>query len=114
MKQFEIWTARLPRIQGSHIQGGNRPVVVVSNDMANTHSPIITIVPLTSNLHKNPLPTHVALSADGLPMTSVALCEQVTAIDKPLLSHRIGTIDKESTRTALNRALAVQLGMMKA
>ena len=111
MKQFEIWAACLPRIEGSHIQGGNRPVVVVSNDMANTHSPVITIVPLTSNRYKNPLPTHVTLSADGLPLTSVALCEQVTAVDKPLLSRRIGSIDEASTRSALNRALAAQFGM---
>lgn len=111
MKQYEIWVAYLPTIHGSHVQGGCRPVIVVSNDMANTHSPVITIVPLTSNLHKNPLPTHVALSVDGLPVTSIALCEQVTAVDKPLLSRRIGSVDKESTRDALNRALAVQFGM---
>ena len=114
MKQYEVWVAYLPTVKGSHVQGGCRPVVVVSNDMANTHSPVITIVPLTSNLHKNPLPTHVMLSAEGLPTVSIALCEQITAVDKPLLSHCIGYIGEESVRAKLSRALAVQLGMTAA
>ena len=33
-------------------QCGVRPAVVVSNNKANTFSPIITVVPLTSKIHK--------------------------------------------------------------
>lgn len=56
MTQFEIWFADLPAVGGS-IQSGTRPVVIVSNDVANRFSPVITAVPLTSNLHKTALRT---------------------------------------------------------
>lgn len=37
--------------QGS-MQGGMRPVVVVSNNMANRHSTVITVVPLSTKIYK--------------------------------------------------------------
>lgn len=37
--------------QGS-MQGGMRPVVVVSNNMANKHSSVITVVPLSTKIFK--------------------------------------------------------------
>ena len=37
--------------QGS-IQGSMRPVVVVSNNMANRHSTVITVVPLSAKINK--------------------------------------------------------------
>ena len=45
--------------QGS-IQGSMRPVVVVSNNMANKHSTVITVVPLSTKINKKRnLLTHV-------------------------------------------------------
>ena len=37
--------------QGS-MQGGMRPVVVVSNNRANRHSTVITVVPLSARIYK--------------------------------------------------------------
>ena len=65
MKRFEIWMAELPAEAGSHVQQGVRPVVVVSNDAANRYSPVVTVVPLTSQ-RKKPLPTHVVIRDHGL------------------------------------------------
>ena len=49
--------------QGS-MQGGMRPVVVVSNNRANRHSTVITVVPLSTKIYKKRnLPTHVFISA---------------------------------------------------
>ena len=49
--------------QGS-MQGGMRPVVVVSNNKANKHSTVITVVPLSTKIYKKQsLPTHVFISA---------------------------------------------------
>ena len=62
MKQYGIWLAKLPSIPGSSVQQGTRPVVIVSNDAANEHSSVIMVVPLTSQLGKNALPTHVFLN----------------------------------------------------
>ena len=112
--QYDICFAHLPLREGSHIQGGCRPAIVVSNNMANKYSPVITIVPLTSKFRKRPLPTHVTLFADGLTTASTALCEQLMTIDKSQIIRRVGTVSAPEDRAALNRALAVQFGMMAA
>ena len=41
MEQYDIWTADIPTLQNSHVQYGRRPVVIVSNNSANDHSPVI-------------------------------------------------------------------------
>ena len=112
--QFDICFAQLPLKEGSHIQGGRRPVVIMSNNNANKYSPVVTVVPLTSKLKKRSLPTHVTLFAEGLSTVSTALCEQLTTIDKSQLIRRVGTVSDPEDRAALNRALAVQFGMMAA
>ena len=55
-------------------QGGGRPAVVVSNDMCNRYSPVITVVFLTTR-EKKDLPTHVQIKSSRY--DSTALCEQV-------------------------------------
>ena len=110
MTQFEIWIADLPAVGGS-IQSGTRPVVIVSNDAANRFSPVITAVPLTSNLHKTALPTHVLLRERGLTSPSLALCEQILSMDKSCLIKRIGIVESSFARFALRHALLVQLDL---
>ena len=111
MKQYEIWMADIPAAANSHVQYGRRPVVIVSNDAANTHSPVVTVVPLTSRLKKHQLPTHVYLDGQGLDRASIALCEQVTALDTSCLLRRMGIVYKPFDRIALCHGLAIQLGM---
>ena len=41
------------------IQGGLRPCVVTTNDMANKFSPVIQIAPITSSMTKKKLPTQM-------------------------------------------------------
>ena len=43
IRKYDIWLADLPAVPESHVQSGVRPVIVVSNDIANAHSPIISI-----------------------------------------------------------------------
>ena len=111
MEQYDIWTADIPTLQNSHVQYGRRPVVIVSNNSANDHSPVITVIPLTSRLHKCHLPTHVYLEGQGLEHGSIALCEQVMALGKIHLLRRIGVVYKPFDRVALRHALAIHLGI---
>ena len=111
VKQHEIWLGNIPSSDGDHVQRGLRPVLIVSNDAANTHSPVITVVPLTSKLSKQHLPTHVFLHEQGLDKNSIALCEQIITLDKSHLIRRIGYVYKSFDRIAIRHALAVQLGM---
>lgn len=99
--------------QGS-IQGSLRPVVVVSNNMANRHSTVLTVVPLSTKISKKRnLPTHVFVSAyksKGLEQHSIALCEQVTALDYGRIIENMGKVDRD-TLARITEAVQVQVGV---
>ena len=99
--------------QGS-MQGGLRPVVVVSNNMANRHSTVITVVPLSTKINKKRnLPTHIFVSAyksEGLEQHSIALCEQVTPLDYDRIIENMGKVDKD-TLARITEAVQVQVGV---
>lgn len=99
--------------QGS-MQGGMRPVVVVSNNRANKHSTVITVVPLSTKIYKKrSLPTHVFVSAykaEGLDQHSIALCEQVTALNYDRIIENMGRVDEE-TLELITGAVQVQVGV---
>ena len=111
MKCFDLWMANIPAQKNSHVQHGIRPVVIVSNNTVHTHSPVVTVVPLTAKLQKYHLPPHVLLQDQGLERSSLALCEQILSLDKVCMIRRIGYIYKEFDRFAIHHALAIQLGM---
>ena len=101
--------------QGS-LQGGMRPVVVVSNNRANQHSSVITVVPLSTKIEKKGhLPTHVFVSeykAEGLSHHSIALCEQVTALNFDRIIEHMGRVDEE-TLGQITEAVQVQVGVFE-
>jgi len=92
--------------QGS-MQGGMRPVVVVSDNMANKHSTVITVVPLSTKIFKKKnLPTHVFVSAyraEGLEQHSIAL-------DYGRIIENMGKVDEE-TLARITEAVQVQVGV---
>jgi mRNA interferase MazF len=94
MKRGEIYWADLVPRSGSE-QTGRRPVVVVSHDGFN-QTPgwmSIIVVPIsTSSMQAKRGPTVVGLpaGAGGLSKASVAVCHQVTTLDRAKLTQRIG------------------------
>jgi mRNA interferase MazF len=94
ISQGEVWWADLPEPTGSG-PGLRRPVVVVQGDALNrSRIGTIVCVPLTSNLRWADAPGNVALSArlTGLPKDSVANVSQIVAVDKGLLTERVGKL----------------------
>ena len=109
IKRGNIFNAVLTGI-GSE-QQGERPVLVVQNDIGNKNSPTIIVAPLTGNIQKNILPTHVFISTlCGLECNSIALLEQIKVIDKTRLCEYLGTLDGETMRR-VDKALAVSVGL---
>jgi len=83
------------RLSGeNHIQCGNRPVVVVQNNIGNKFSTNVQVIPLTTSKNKATMPTHVELPARecGLPQDSIAQCEMQTIIDKSELREYVTKI----------------------
>lgn len=110
----QIWMANLPKHSDtSSVQWGCRPVVLVGNEISCRTSPCVCVVPCTSKLRKSRLPTHVMLKdIPGLPRTSLALCEQITTLDKTNLVSCLGKIENPDIREKLLRAMKIQLAMI--
>ena len=106
----EIYYADLSPAFGSE-QGGVRPVVIVQNNMGNKHAPTTIVAPITSQLGKKPLPTHILFNGCGIPKDSVILLEQIRTIDKGRLKQRIGQLPPEKIEV-LDTAIKISLGLV--
>ena len=103
----DILYAELGMAAGSE-QVGFRPVVVIQNDVGNRYSPTVIVAPMTSNIRKNILPTHVHVGRESGVRPSLVLLEQLRTIDKQRLKERICHIDDELLEQ-VNQALRVSL-----
>ena len=112
VKRGDIFFADLSPVVGSE-QGGERPVLIVQNNMGNLHSPTVIAAAITSSTYKATLPTHIGLRAGscGLPKDSTVLLEQVRTIDKARLKSKMGELS-ERDMFKIDRALSVSLGLI--
>lgn len=100
MRRGELYWAQLHPRSGSE-QRGRRPVVVVSSDGFNEISTwrSIIVVPMTTSARQGRRgPTAVPLSTSdtGLPEDSIAICHQITTLDRSKLETRIGALPREA------------------
>ena len=92
VSQGDVCWASLEDPTGSG-PGFRRPVVVVQGDAFNaSRLPTVVVVPLTSTLRWAAAPGNVSLAAErtGLPKDSVANVSQIVAVDRSVLSERVG------------------------
>jgi mRNA interferase MazF len=104
ISQGEIWWADIPPPVGPG-PGFRRPVVVVQGDALNrSHIATVVCVPVTSNLRWADAPGNVELAArtTGLPKDSVANVSQIVAIDKSILTERVGKLSAAKTELVLS------------
>jgi mRNA interferase MazF len=104
IEQAEIWWADLEEPVGSEA-GFRRPVLVAQCNAFN-RSRIATVVcvPLTGNLKWADAPGNVLLpkSETGLDRDSVANVSLIVALDKELLSDRVGKIPRRRFELVLS------------
>jgi len=86
VRRGEVWWAEIAPRSGSE-QRGRRPVVVVSSNAFNAVSSwrSVVVVPLTTSdkqLRLGPSAIPVPARAANLPTASVALCHQITTLDR--------------------------------
>ena len=111
VQRGEVYTADLSGSVG-HEQTGQRPVVVIQNDVGNQHSETVIVACITSKKLGRGFPTHVSIHLDEgmLSYNSRVLLEQIRSIDKRRIVNRIGHADEVSMRM-LDKALAVSLAL---
>lgn len=99
MKRGEIYWADVTPRSGSE-QKGRRPVIVVSHDGFNQAAGwrSIIVVPISTSAvqaRRGPTAIEIPKGAGGLKKASVALCHQVTTLDRAKLTQRLGTLPRD-------------------
>ena len=73
-----------------------RPALVVSNDINNLHSPIISIAPITSNVIKvYSFEVQIPPGTGGLRTRSKVMVNQTRAVDKIRLIKKLGQLSEQ-------------------
>lgn len=82
MRKGDIYFATLDPTVGSEVKK-TRPVLIISNDLSNQFSSLLTIIPLTSQIKKlYPGEVLLAQAETSLSKDSKAQCNQIRAISK--------------------------------
>lgn len=111
----DIWFADLIGCPGTCVQKGVRPVLVVSNDVGNTHADIINVLPMTSHLKKPYLPCHTRLDPGTVAdsryhfVESMVQAEQITTIGRLQLISYVGRVEDTEFLNQITRAICAQL-----
>lgn len=114
MRRSDAYWATLAPRSGSE-QAGRRPVIVISRDAFNQapgwRSVIVVPVPTSSSQARRG-PTAVALpsGAGRLTQESIALCHQVTTLDRGKLDGLLGSLTTAELH-AVEEGLRIALGM---
>jgi mRNA interferase MazF len=110
MRRGDIYYADLNPVIGSE-QGERRPVLIVQNAKGIRYSPTVIVVPITGKLNKASIPTHAYIpKSSGLGKDSLALTEQIRAIDRSRLGDYIGHAGRV-IMAKVDLALSVSVGL---
>lgn len=108
VKRGEVYLADLSANTTGSEQGGQRPVLIIQNNVANKFSPTVAVAALTNFNEKLKLPTHIFVPAsEGFHTDSVVLVEHVRTIDKGRLSGKITDLSADIMEK-VDQALLIQ------
>ncbi|MEY8392927.1 type II toxin-antitoxin system PemK/MazF family toxin [Lachnospiraceae bacterium] len=111
IKRGDIYYAELNPVIDSE-QGGTRPVLIISNDTGNRHSPTIIIAAITGQTQtKAKLLTHTEVKDfEALDRDSIVLLEQIRTVDKKRLKQYMCMMPAEAM-ARVDKALAISIGI---
>ena len=103
IRRGDVFYAELNPVVGSE-QGGTRPVLIISNNTGNRHSPTVIIAAITSRVHtKAKLPTHTSVK-------DFEVLEQIRTIDKQRLKQYMGMMP-DNIMARVDKALAISISL---
>ncbi len=111
IKRGNIFLANLDPVVGHEISK-TRPVIVVSNDIGNTYSGTVTIIPITTkNLEKiYPFEVYLSKTTSHLSKNSKGKADQIRSLDKTRLVKRIGMLPPDIV-IKIDKAIKIHLNL---
>lgn len=111
-KRGDVWIADLIPGRGWEV-AKKRPVIIISANEINRISPLVIIIPISSNIPSVIGPERVLIEKGSpLEKDSIALANQIRAIDKSRITKKIGTLSANKL-VEVEDALKLVLGMIE-
>lgn len=113
IRQGDVWFVEAAPVPGGGTVGNEiwsgRPAVIVSNDGINQRSGVVQVVYITSpNKQRRTNTINPTVHVNN--RESIAVCNQVTNVDKSRLTSRIGHVEDHELET-IQDGIAVALGL---
>lgn len=119
VRRGDVFFADLGYHNGTSVQSGCRPVLVISNDRGNYHSDTINVIPMTGCFKRPDLPCHTVLYPAQIKnrhrpfSTATVLSEQITTISKSALRGYVGRIEDQNVLSDIEHTLLFHLGLCR-
>ncbi len=93
-------------------QGGQRPALIIQNDVGNQHSETTIVAAITSTIYDIKYPFHVEILVkdSGLPSNSTIKLEQIRTISKIRLIGKASTLSADKLKE-VDKALKYSLSI---
>jgi len=105
-KKGEIYLANFDPTIGHEVKK-KRPALILSNNIHNQYSPLVTVAPLSSNTNKiYPFEVYVTKKSTGLNENSKIMIIQLRSIDKKRLINKIGNIEEKEIVNKINKIIS--------
>ena len=105
-KKGEIYLVNFDPTTGHKVKK-KRPVLILSNNIHNQYSPLVTVAPLSSNTNKvYPFEVYVPKKSTGLNENSKIMIIQLRSIDKKRLLNKIGNIEDKEIINKINKVIS--------
>lgn len=94
-----------------HMHHGKHFYVIVCNDKAASHSPVVQAIPMSSNTNRR-LPVQIEVKAECFSRRTYALADQLTLLPRAILEagKYCGQLGEESM-TRVRQAIKIQLSL---
>jgi len=105
-KKGEIYLINFDPTIGHEVKK-KRPAIILSNDIHNQYSPLVTVGPISSNT-KNIYPFEVFIPGGmaNLDNDSKIMIIQLRSVDKKRLLKKIGFVDNKQINVRINNIIA--------
>ena len=107
IKRGQIYFVKSNHKEQGTEQWGDRPAVIVSNDIANENSTAVEVC-YTTTKPKTKMPTHFITNGGLRPST--VICEQITTVYTQRLGELIGELSPEEMQQ-LDECLRISVGL---